>query len=404
MNAAGKGNAEIARTSIDYVKARGVETGGDMETVMLGEEAAPLATYWGDLAELAEKTEDIMVIGSDPRNSKMFGWELPLNVDIKPALRAVWKMNKKAKETDVNATALRVTLVTKPDQFYVGRGPGPLEGMYMFIIESDDASAVADMIDAVADTKMAMRIDRALDAATAGERVCISLQMAGMAGRIYARELTLKASMEVFVYSDAWDANEYKQGGKAWTALRQYFGADVELLVGCVELGVLLLHGVEASCELVEAVVLLLCRSGVLASRHVLLSVGGGGRLDPRGPRNLRLVPSRGAVLSGLVDVLVVLLGERGELFDQVARILVDPAAGGGEWRPRLAVWSNWRTLRARRFAEAELAGHRVVTCWRGSLGHARRERALGAGCCCGLVHLAGSAQFGCVLGAAAAE
>ena len=38
----------------------------------------------------------------------------------------------------------------------------------------------------------------------------------------------MKASIELFVYSDAWDANEYKQGGKAWTALRQYFGADVQ--------------------------------------------------------------------------------------------------------------------------------------------------------------------------------
>ena len=94
-----------------------------MEPVLLGDEAAPLATYWGDLAELAEKTEDVVVIGSDPRNSKMFGWELPLNIDIKPALRAVWKMNKKAKETDANAATLHMTLVTKPDQFHVYAHP-----------------------------------------------------------------------------------------------------------------------------------------------------------------------------------------------------------------------------------------------------------------------------------------
>ena len=127
-----------------------------METVLLGEEAAPLATCWGDLEELAEKTEDVMVVGSDPRNSEMFGWELPLNVDIKPALRAVWKMNKKAKEMDANAETLQMTIVTKPDQFHVGRGPGPLEGMYLLILESGDVAALAGMIDAVADPKMAV--------------------------------------------------------------------------------------------------------------------------------------------------------------------------------------------------------------------------------------------------------
>ena len=127
-----------------------------METVTLGEEAAPLTTYWGDVAELAEKTEEVVVIGNDPRNSKMFGWELPLNIDIKPALRAVWKMNKKAKEMDANAETLQMTIVTKPDQFHVGRGPGPLEGMYLLILESGDVAALAGMIDAVADPKMAV--------------------------------------------------------------------------------------------------------------------------------------------------------------------------------------------------------------------------------------------------------
>ena len=84
----------------------------------------------------------------------MYGWELPLNVDTKPALRAVYKMNKKAKEADANAETLKLTLVTKPDQFHVGRGPGPLEGMYLLILECDDVSKVADMVDAVADPKL----------------------------------------------------------------------------------------------------------------------------------------------------------------------------------------------------------------------------------------------------------
>ena len=158
MNAVGANNAEISRASIDYIKAREVEAGGEMEPVMLGEESAPLATFWGDLVALATGTEDVMVIGSDPRNSKMYGWELPLNIDCKPALRAVWKMNKKAKEADADAAA---TLVAKPDQFHVGRGPGPQEGMYMLILENDNVLEVAGMIDAVADPKLALRVDRA---------------------------------------------------------------------------------------------------------------------------------------------------------------------------------------------------------------------------------------------------
>ena len=125
MNAPGKTNNEIARSTIDYVKSLDVEVGGEMEAVMLGEDSAPLATYWGGLEELADKAEDVMVVGSDPRNSAMYGWELPLNVDTKPALRAVYMMNKKAKEADANAETLKLTLVTKPDQFHVGRGPGP---------------------------------------------------------------------------------------------------------------------------------------------------------------------------------------------------------------------------------------------------------------------------------------
>ena len=226
MHAAGKTNAEIARATIDYLKSREVEMGGDVEAVLLGEDPAPLATYWGGLEELADKTEDIMVVGSDPRNSTMFGWALPLNVDVKPVLRAVHKINKTAKEADADAETLKLTLVTKPDQFHVGRGPGPLEGMYLVIIECDDVPKIAGMVDAVADPKLAMRVDRTPALGPLGERVRISLQMAGMAGRIYAGELTVQASSELYVYSDAWSANEYKQGGKAWTALRQYFGSE----------------------------------------------------------------------------------------------------------------------------------------------------------------------------------
>ena len=188
MSADGAGNADIARATAEYVKACGVDAEGEMETVILGEEPAPLATYWGSLAALEELTTNVMVVGSDPRNSKMFGWELPSNVDCKAALRAVWKVNKKAKENvDAQADELRATLVTKPDQFHVRRGPGPHEGMYMLILENDNVHEVADMIEAVADPKLALRVDRARDAVTGDERVRISLQMAGMAGRVHAR-------------------------------------------------------------------------------------------------------------------------------------------------------------------------------------------------------------------------
>ena len=39
-----------------------------MDTVMLGGEQAPFVTFWGSSEEIAEKTADVMVIGSDPRD------------------------------------------------------------------------------------------------------------------------------------------------------------------------------------------------------------------------------------------------------------------------------------------------------------------------------------------------
>ena len=64
MSADGAGNADIARATAEYVKACGVDAEGEMETVILGEEPAPLATYWGSLAALEELTTNVMVVGS----------------------------------------------------------------------------------------------------------------------------------------------------------------------------------------------------------------------------------------------------------------------------------------------------------------------------------------------------
>ena len=59
-------NAGIAEKTVSYIKWAGVDPGGDMDTVMLGGEQAPFATFWGSLEEITEKTADVMVIGSDP--------------------------------------------------------------------------------------------------------------------------------------------------------------------------------------------------------------------------------------------------------------------------------------------------------------------------------------------------
>ena len=79
-------------------------------------------------------------------------------------------------------------------------------------------------IEAIDDAKMALRVERTPAAEVGGEQVRIALQMAGMAARIYAHDIVLKSSTEVFIYSDDWAANDYKQGGQA---LRQFTGADV---------------------------------------------------------------------------------------------------------------------------------------------------------------------------------
>ena len=72
-------NAGIAEATVAHLKARGVEPGGDLDTVVLGGEQTPLVTFWGVPQELIEKTEDVVVIGSDPRDSLMYGFEVPMN-------------------------------------------------------------------------------------------------------------------------------------------------------------------------------------------------------------------------------------------------------------------------------------------------------------------------------------
>ena len=95
MTANAASNAGIAEATVAHLKARGVEPGGDMDPVMLGGEQAPFVTFWGVPEELIEKTEEFMVIGSDPRDSLMFGFEVPVNIDLKMAMKAVRKINKK---------------------------------------------------------------------------------------------------------------------------------------------------------------------------------------------------------------------------------------------------------------------------------------------------------------------
>ena len=157
----------------------------------------------------------------------MFGFEVPANVDLKPAMKAVRKINKKAAEVNADAAMLKLTLIAQPKLFHVGKGLGPFEGSYLLVLEHERFEELPQTIEAIGDPKMALRVERSPAAEAGGEQVRIALQMAGMAARIYAHDIVLKSSTEVFVYSDDWAANDYKQGGKAWLALRQFTGADV---------------------------------------------------------------------------------------------------------------------------------------------------------------------------------
>ena len=115
-------NAGIAEATVMQLKARGVEPGGDLDTVVLGGEQTPLVTFWGiPQQELIEKTEDVMVIGSDPRDSLMYGFEVPMNIDLKMAMKAVRKINKKTWSVYPHAPELKMTLVTNAS----GRRPPP---------------------------------------------------------------------------------------------------------------------------------------------------------------------------------------------------------------------------------------------------------------------------------------
>ena len=68
MTANAATNAGIAEKTASYIKWAGVDPGGDLDPVMLGGEQAPFVTFWGSSEEIAEKTADVMVIGSDPRD------------------------------------------------------------------------------------------------------------------------------------------------------------------------------------------------------------------------------------------------------------------------------------------------------------------------------------------------
>ena len=145
-------------------------------------------------------------------------------------MKAVRKINKKATEVSADAATLKLTLVTQPELFHVGKGLGPFEGSYLLVLEHENIEEVMRTIEAIDDAKMALRVERTPAAEVGGEQVRIALQMAGMAARIYAHDIVLKSSTEVFIYSDDWaaiPANDYKQGGQAWLALRQFTGADV---------------------------------------------------------------------------------------------------------------------------------------------------------------------------------
>ena len=122
MMANAASNAGIAEATVAHLKARGVEPGGDLDTVVLGGEQTPLVTFWGVPQELIEKTEDVMMIGSDPRDSLMFGFEVPMNIDLKMAMKAVRKINKKTWSVNPHAPELKMTLVTQPELFSELRG------------------------------------------------------------------------------------------------------------------------------------------------------------------------------------------------------------------------------------------------------------------------------------------
>ena len=190
MMANAASNAGITEATVAHLKARGVEPGGDMDTVVLGGEQTPLVTFWGIPQELIEKTEDVVVIGSDPRDSLMYGFEVPMNIDLKMAMKAVRKVNKKKKSVNPHAAELKMTLVTQPELFNAGRGPGPYEGSYLLLLEHAGLDELARDIEAVGDSKMALRVERP---EAGGELVRIVLQTAGLAARIYARDLTLNS-------------------------------------------------------------------------------------------------------------------------------------------------------------------------------------------------------------------